>query len=191
MSIMQIKHRTTGAVLYEAEVESLRELVERAAASGADLADANLDGADLGGANLSGADLGGACLDGANLARTNLSGADLSRVDLSGANLDGANLARTNLSGADLGGANLGGANLGGAAGITFAASGWLGSHGWSLIQQEPDDPILLRYGCEEHQLEAWTGELIAQLCAKHRSHDTKLPGQLRALVKFCKKVRK
>ena len=118
---MQIKHRYTDAVLFEGDAGmTVRQVLEKATASGADLSDANLGGANLGGAHLSGADLSGANLRGANLGDANLSGAHLSGANLSGAHLSGADLSGAklggaNLSGADLSDANLGGANLGGA----------------------------------------------------------------------------
>ena len=98
----QIRHHLTGLVLFEGEAGmTTRQMLEKAAASRADLS-----GADLSGANLSGADLSGANLSGADL-----SGADLSRVNLSGANLYAANLSDADLSGADLSGADLYDAN--------------------------------------------------------------------------------
>ena len=81
--MIQIKHRTTGAVLKE---------IDRA-----NLSDANLRGANLIGANLIGADLRVANLRGANLSGANLYGADLR-----GANLSDANLSDANLSGATM-----------------------------------------------------------------------------------------
>ena len=133
MSTIQIKHRYTGAVLYEHEPSdeqqasglAMRAALEAAVKcntdlrgadlSGAYLRGANLRGADLRGANLSGADLSGADLRGANLSDANLRGADLSGADLSGANLSDANLRGADLSGADLSGADLRGADLSGA----------------------------------------------------------------------------
>ena len=108
----QIKDRFTGAVLFECDTPdnvssglAVRDALEKAVASRANLYRANLSGADLSGADLSRADLPGA----------DLSGADLYRADLYGANLYGANLYRANLSGADLYRANLSRANLSGA----------------------------------------------------------------------------
>ena len=70
MSTIQIKHRYTGAVLYEHEPTdeqqasglAMRAALEAAVKCGAYLSDANLSGANLSGANLSGAELGGAYL---------------------------------------------------------------------------------------------------------------------------------
>jgi uncharacterized protein YjbI with pentapeptide repeats len=108
----QIKHRLTGAVLFEGRFDTMPLCVEAARKSGANLLRANLSGATLSGADLSGATLSGADLSGANLLRANLSGANLSGADLSGANLLRANLSGATLSGADLSGADLSGADL-------------------------------------------------------------------------------
>ncbi len=72
MSHYQIKNRWTGAVIYEGEAESLKDLVGTAvekniSLGGAYLGGANLRDANLGGANLRGAYLGGAYLGGAYL----------------------------------------------------------------------------------------------------------------------------
>lgn len=72
----QIKHRWTGAVLFESEsATTLREAVLAAVAAWADLAGANLTRADLTGADLAGADL-----TRANLTRANLIWADLDPI---------------------------------------------------------------------------------------------------------------
>jgi hypothetical protein len=121
-----IKHRYTGAVLFEADIldntpsgmvvraaleqaTKARANLDGANLAGAYLARANLDGANLAGANLAGANLAGANLDGAYLARANLDGAYLDGANLDGAYLDGAYLARAYLDGANLAGANLDG----------------------------------------------------------------------------------
>jgi len=83
-----IKSRFGGAtILYQSTKTTIREAVEEAVASGA-----NLRGADLSDANLRGANLRGANLRGANLRGANLRGADLSDANLFGANLRDANL---------------------------------------------------------------------------------------------------
>ena len=87
---MDIRHRFTNAVLFSAEVYTIKACVEAAVKSGADLRGAYLRGAYLGGANLGGAYLGGA----------DLRGADLGGADLGGAYLRGANLRGAYLSGA-------------------------------------------------------------------------------------------
>ena len=118
----QIKDRFTGAVLFECDTPdnvssglAVRDALEKAVASRADLYGANLSGANLYGANLSGADLYGADLSRADLYGANLSGANLSGANLYGADLYGADLSRAYLSGANLSRAYLSGANLYGA----------------------------------------------------------------------------
>jgi hypothetical protein len=118
----QIKDRFTGAVLFECDTPdnvssglAVRDALEKAVASRANLSRANLSGANLYGANLYGANLSGADLSGANLSGANLSGADLSGANLSRANLSRADLSRADLSGANLSRADLYGANLSGA----------------------------------------------------------------------------
>ena len=93
----QIKHRYTGAVLFDADISDdtpagmeTRAALEKATEAYANLRGAYLSGADLRGAYLSGADLRGADLRGANLRGADLSGAYLSDADLSGADLSGA-----------------------------------------------------------------------------------------------------
>ena len=61
-SKFEIKHRYSGAVLFEMETESIKLCLEAAVKS-----EANLSGADLSGADLSGADLSRAYLRGAHL----------------------------------------------------------------------------------------------------------------------------
>ena len=73
--LTQIKHRYTGAVLFECDVPdtvasglAMRHALEKAVASRAHLAGAHLADANLAGANLAGAYLAGANLAGAHLA---------------------------------------------------------------------------------------------------------------------------
>jgi uncharacterized protein YjbI with pentapeptide repeats len=134
----QIKGRFTGAVLFECELPDdtapglqMRDALEKAVSTGA-----NLAWADLTGANLAGADL-----DGANLARANLTGADLTgakltRANLDGANLDGANLAQANLAGAELIG------------GRPIFMIGPIGSRCAYFTSYNTDKGIMLRAGC-------------------------------------------
>jgi uncharacterized protein (DUF2237 family) len=153
MSLVQIKHRFTAAVLFEGEYDSRRACLEAAVKAGADLAGANLAGADLMGANLAdanlmganltganlmGAYLTGACLMGANLTGANLMGANLTGAYLMGANLTGANLACANLTGANLMGADLMGAYL---ADANLADAKNVGeANGSEVKQSEPAD---------------------------------------------------
>ena len=83
--MIQIKHRFTCNVLYEAETDTLKMALERGVS-----ADADLSGADLSGADLSGADLRGAYLSDADLRGAYLSGAYLRGAYLRGAYLRGA-----------------------------------------------------------------------------------------------------
>lgn len=69
MTTHRILSRWTGAVLYEGEAETLRDLVATAVAGGADLRDAYLRGAYLRDADLRGANLGGAYLRDADTRR--------------------------------------------------------------------------------------------------------------------------
>ena len=117
MSIIEIRHRFTGAVLWSGKAESLGDAVEKAVVAKFSLARANLAraylaGAYLAGANLAGADLAGADLTGADLARANLARANLADANLDDASLDGAYLAGADLAGADLARADLAGADL-------------------------------------------------------------------------------
>ena len=82
---------------HEKENNTVKDTLQEAVRSGA-----NLYGADLRGANLYGADLGGANLGGANLYGADLRGANLYGADLRGADLGGANLYGADLRGADL-----------------------------------------------------------------------------------------
>lgn len=97
-NVIKIVSRYDSArVLWEGEAESVKDAVERATASYANLRYADLSGTDLRGADLRYADLSGAYLAGANLCR-----ADLREASLCGANLNGACLSGADLSGADL-----------------------------------------------------------------------------------------
>ena len=78
----QIKHKSTGKVLFEGEYESMGLCVGAAVGESADLRGAYLHGANLWGANLWGADLQDADLWGANLWGANLQGANLQGADL-------------------------------------------------------------------------------------------------------------
>jgi len=90
--IVQIKNRSTGSVIFEAEVDASLsgELKIGAAVKIAIKTDANLAGANLAAANLAGANLADAYLAGANLDGANLDGANLAGAYLDGANLAGA-----------------------------------------------------------------------------------------------------
>ena len=64
---IEIKHKSTLAVLFSLETESLKLCLQSAVKSDADLSGANLSDANLSGANLSYANLSGANLSYANL----------------------------------------------------------------------------------------------------------------------------
>ena len=102
-------------IIFQTDKENIKDTVEDAVKSGANLYGANLSGANLIGANLRGANLYGAYLIGADLSGAYLRGANLIGADLIGANLRGANLYGAKLIGADLSGAYLRGAYLRGA----------------------------------------------------------------------------
>ena len=172
----EIKHRHTGAVLYAAGGETLRDVVIKAAASGAylrgsDLGGADLRGADLGGEDLSGAYLSGADLSGAYLRGADLSGADLSSAYLSGADLSGADLSGADLSGAYLRGADLRGAYLSGADDKNLALSGDrpllsigpIGSRCDYMTAYLTDAGVYVRAGCFFDTLAAFRAAVIAE----------------------------
>ena len=140
---MELLNRFTNAVIFSAEVETVKELVIAALDASADLREADLREANLFRADLRGADLRGADLSGANLR-----GANLFRADLRGANLRGANLFGADLRGADLREANL------------FEAKAEINGH--SVLQINGlAYPILitdthLRAGCQNHTFAEW-----------------------------------
>jgi hypothetical protein len=117
---IQIKHRYTGDVIFEAEALTVKLAIVAAVEADADLRGAVLTGADLAdadlrGAVLTGADLADADLRGAVLTDADLTGAVLADAVLTGADLTGAVLTDADLTGAVLTGAVLRGAVLRGA----------------------------------------------------------------------------
>jgi hypothetical protein len=76
--LIEIKNHWTGAALYTAEAETLKNAAEQAIKTGANLTKADLTEADLAGANLTGANLSEA-----DLTRANLTMADLTEANLS------------------------------------------------------------------------------------------------------------
>ena len=142
-----------GSVLfsYEKEDNTIKDTLEEAIKSGANLGDANLRGAYLRGAYLGGANLVGADLVGANLGDAYLVGANLGDAYLGGAYLGDAYLVGANLDGAYLGDAYLGGAYLDGAyLGDAYLVGANLGDE-WGELQSSSDvlivGPIGSRYG--------------------------------------------
>ena len=150
MNQIEIKS-TQGAVLFTADAMSLREAIEQAVSTVANLSGANLSGAYLSCANLHGANLSYANLHGANLSYANLSGAYLFGANLSVTDLHGANLSGANLLGAYLSGANLLGASI--KSGITVRmapvqVSGLI----WPVIIWDEH----MQVGCELHSHAEW-----------------------------------
>ena len=141
MARIEIRHRSTGAVLYAGDGESVLEVVAAAVQGGADLR-----GADLRGANLGGADLHGADLRGADLYWADLGGADLYGADLGGADLGGAGLRWADLGEAKLGEAKLRGANLVGSRPVMQI--GPIGSRADYLIAVVTTDGVRVTAGC-------------------------------------------
>ena len=94
---MEIKNWKTGKVIYKAEVDTIKELVEKAVKEGVSLKYANLRDADLEGTQLSNSDLRDANLYYADLCGAYLCDADLRGADLSGAYLYGADLTYADL----------------------------------------------------------------------------------------------
>ena len=95
---IQIKNRYTEEVIFECEAKTIKEAVEEAVNSKANLSEANLWEANLSKANLSEANLWEADLSEANLSKANLWKADLSEANLSKANLSEADLSEADLN---------------------------------------------------------------------------------------------
>jgi hypothetical protein len=178
MSLVEIKNRFTGSVLFSHEAEEnsmkitlLMALKASANLGGANLRGANLYGANLYGANLRDANLGGADLYGANLRGANLRGANLGGANLYGANLGSANLSSANLYGANLYGANLYGANLSGAnlygkklsGDRPFFQLGPIGSRSDYLLAFNTESGIQLIAGCFSGSIEEFETALDAE----------------------------
>ena len=161
---MELLNRFTNAVIFSAEVETVKELVLAAIRGGADLGDADLRGADLRGADLRDVNLREAALSGADLREANLIGADLRGADLRDADLRDVNLREAALSEANLREAALSGADLSG-------ADAKINGHSVIQINGLPY-PILitdthLRAGCQNHTFAGWRSmspEQIAEM---------------------------
>ncbi len=98
----EIKHKLSGAMLFECDVASWKLAIELAISKNADLSYADLSYADLSYANLSSANLRYADLSSADLSSADLRSADLSSANFRYANLRYANLRYADLSSADL-----------------------------------------------------------------------------------------
>ena len=101
MSI-KILNRWTNACIWEGEVETIKEAVAKAIASGANLSDSDLSDSNLSGCNLSDSDLSYSDLSGCNLRDINLRDSDLRGCNLSYSDLSGSNLRGSDLSGCNL-----------------------------------------------------------------------------------------
>ena len=181
---------------HEKENNTVKDTLQEAVKSGANLGGAYLYGADLGGAYLGGADLYGADLRGADLRGANLYGANLGGAYLGGANLGGADLYGADLRGANLGGAYLGGANLGGAnLGGAYLREEWgklekntdifiagpLGSRSGYTSFFHTDKGIFVRCGCFRGTLD----EFVAKVKETH--NDNEHARNYFAIVEFVK----
>ena len=162
-----------GEVIFthEKENNTVKDILQEAVRSGADLYGANLRGA-----NLRGADLGGA----------NLGGADLYGANLYGADLYGANLRGANLYGADLYGADLRGADLGEEWGkleknTDIFIAGPLGSRSGYTTFFHTDKGIFVRCGCFRGTL----NEFVAKV--KYTHNDNEHARNYLAIVEFVK----
>jgi len=145
----QLKRWYDDQIIFEADTNTLKELVEQAIKSGA-----RLDGASLVRARLDGARLDGARLDGARLDGARLDGASLDGARLDGASLDGASLVRASLVRARLDGASLDGASLDGAR-----------LDGASLVRARLDDDRIIASALQISPLGSRRAQLIAFLC--------------------------
>ena len=192
---MELLNRFTNAVIFSAEVETVKELVLAAIRGEADLSEAALPGADLRGADLReaalrGADLIGADLRGADLRGADLRGADLRSAALSEANLIGAALRGADLRGADLRGADLRGADLRGA--DLRRADAKINGHSVIQINGLPY-PILitdthLRAGCQNHTFAGWRSMPPERIAAMDGEEATKFYPVLIGIIDlFCK----
>ena len=171
---------------HEKENNTVKDTLQEAVRSGADLRGADLRGAYLGGAYLRGADLRGAYLGGADLRGADLRGAYLGGADLRGAYLGGADLGGAYLGGAYLGGADLRGADLGEEWGkleknTDIFIAGPLGSRNGYTTFFHTDKGIFVRCGCFRGTLE----EFVAKVKETH--NDNEHARNYLAIVEFVK----
>ena len=156
---------------YEKENNTVKDTLQEAVKSGADLYGADLYGADLYGANLYGADLRDADLGGANLRG----------ADLYGANLRGANLYGANLYGADLRDADLGEKWGKLEKNTDIFIAGPLGSRNGYTIFFHTDKGIFVQCGCFRGTLD----EFVAKVKETH--NDNEHARNYLAIVEFVK----
>ena len=160
-SIVLFSHETTAE--RQASGLAMRDALEAAAKSDANLSDANLSCANLRGANLSCANLRGANLSDANLSCAYLSDAYLSDANLRDANLSDANLRDANLRGANLRGANLSGAKVKGLLLIgerPFLAIGPIGSVSRTVFAWLTEAGLRIQAGCFFGSRDEFTAQL-------------------------------
>ena len=148
---------------HEKENNTVKDTLQEAVKSGANLYGANLYGANLYGANLRSA----------NLRSANLRSANLYGANLRSANLYGANLRSANLRSADLCGANLCGANLYEEWGkleknTDIFIAGPLGSRNGYTTFFHTDKGIFVQCGCFRGTLE----EFIAKVKETHNDNE-------------------
>ena len=166
---------------HEKENNTVKDTLQEAVKSGANLYGANLYGADL-----RGADLRGANLRGANLYGADLYGADLRGADLRGADLYGADLRGADLRGADLRGADLRGADLREEWGklekdTDIFIAGPLGSRSGYTTFFHTDKGIFVQCGCFRGTLEEFTAKV------KEIHNDNEHARNYLAIVEFVK----
>ena len=178
---MELLNRFTNAVIFSAEVETVKELVLAAIRGGADLRgadlrEADLRGADLRSAALRGADLSGADLRSAALRGADLRGADLRSAALRGADLSDADLRSASLRGADLRGADLRDVNLRGA--DLSGADAKINGHSVIQINGLPYHILItdthLRAGCQNHTFAGWRSMPPERIAAMDGEEATK-----------------
>ena len=155
---------------HEKENNTVKDTLQEAVKSGADLRGADLRGADLRSADLYGADLYGANLRSADLCGANLYGANLRSADLYGADLYGADLRSADLYGANLRSADLYGANLRSAdlceewgkleKNTDIFIAGPLGSRNSYTTFFHTDKGIFVQCGCFRGTLEEFTAKV-------------------------------
>ena len=176
MPTITIRNRRTGAVLYSHETTderqasglAMRDAMEAAVKSSADLRSAdlscanlrsaNLRSADLSSANLRSADLRSADLRSANLRSANLRSADLRSANLRSADLSSANLRFADLSSADLSSAKVRDLSLTGPR--PFLAIGPIGSESRTVFVWLTESGLRIQAGCFFGTRDEFTAQL-------------------------------
>jgi uncharacterized protein YjbI with pentapeptide repeats len=109
---LHIRNQFTGEVIFSAPAQTIKDLVEAAAKSHADLSEADLAGANLFELEATGADFSEALLFRANLRNSDLTGTILFRAELAQSCLSAAKLTKAELSEANLSESDLTAADL-------------------------------------------------------------------------------